>query len=153
MTKPPPSARSTDLTALAGELRVAVGKLVRRAREHAHAGDFTSAQKSVLVHLDRDGPATVSDLARAESVKPQSMRITVASLEALGVVRGKADPSDGRKTLIDLTPAFKRRLHASRAAKEDWLVRAFQALLSAREQAQLAATVKLLQRLADAETV
>ncbi|WP_118182511.1 MarR family winged helix-turn-helix transcriptional regulator [Paraburkholderia phosphatilytica] len=149
MSKQPPSAGSTDLAALAGDLRIAVSKLVRRAREHSTAGDFTPAQKSVLVHLERDGPATVSALARAEHVKPQSMRITVGSLEALGVVKGEADPGDGRKTLIDLTPSFRRTLQANRAAKEDWLIRAFQAQLSAQEQATLAAAVELLQRLAD----
>lgn len=149
MAKQSSSPKSTDLAVLAGELRVAVGKLVRRVREHSQAGEFTSAQKSVLIHLDRDGPATVSALARAESVKPQSMRMTVAGLEALGVVKGEADPSDGRKTLIDLSPTFKRKVQASRAAKEDWLLRAIEAQLSAQEQAALAAAVKLLQRLAD----
>lgn len=140
---------ATDLPVLAGELRVAVGKLVRRVRGQAQAGDFTSSQKSVIVHLDRSGPATVSELARADAVKPQSMRITVAGLEALGVVEGKPDPDDGRKTLIGLTSTFRRKLHASRAAKEDWLVQALQAQLSVKEQAALADAVKLLQRLAD----
>lgn len=77
------------------------------------------------------------------------MRITVAGLEALGVVKGEADPSDGRKTLIDLTPTFRGTLQASRAAKEDWLVRALEAQLSAQEQGELADAVGLLRRLAD----
>jgi DNA-binding MarR family transcriptional regulator len=149
MKRQSPSPPSTDLAALAGELRISVSRLVRRAREYSHAGDFTSAQKSVLFHLDRGGPATVSALARAEGVKPQSMRITVAGLEALGVVEGEPDPGDGRKTLINLTPTFRRTIQASRAAKEDWLIRALQAQLSAREQAVLATAVGLLQRLAD----
>jgi DNA-binding MarR family transcriptional regulator len=149
MTRQSPPPQSADLTALAGELRIAVSKLVRRAREHSQSSDFTSAQKAVLFHLERDGPATVSALARAQGVKPQSMRITVAGLETLGVVKGEADPTDGRKTLIDLTPTFRRTLQASRAAKEDWLIGALQAQLSPREQATLAAAVELLQRLAD----
>jgi DNA-binding MarR family transcriptional regulator len=77
------------------------------------------------------------------------MRITVAGLEAMGAIRGEPDPSDGRQTLIALTPAFRKTVKASRAAKEDWLVRALQAQLSAQEQRELAAAVKLLQRLAD----
>ncbi|RKF38273.1 MarR family winged helix-turn-helix transcriptional regulator [Paraburkholderia fungorum] len=149
MNKQSPSPKPTDLPILAGELRIAVGKLVRRARELANPNDLTSAQKSVVFHLERDGPATVSALARAEGVKPQSMRITVAGLEASGVVKGEADPGDGRKTLIGLTPTFRRALQANRAAKEDWLVRALQAQLSAQEQAELGAAVELLKRLAD----
>ncbi|MEX1827483.1 MarR family winged helix-turn-helix transcriptional regulator [Luteibacter sp. CQ10] len=149
MVKSSPSPNAPSAAALAADLRISVGKLVRRLREQAHPGDFTSAQKSVLLRLDRDGPATVSALARAESVRPQSMRITVAGLEAMKAVHGKPDPDDGRQTLIDLTPAFRKTLKETRAAKEDWLVHALQAQLTPAEQGELAAAVKLLQRLAD----
>jgi DNA-binding MarR family transcriptional regulator len=135
--------------ALAGDLRIALGKLKRRLREQAHPTDFTDSQKSVLLRLDRDGPATVSALARAESVRPQSMRVTVGGLEAMGAVSGKPDPTDGRQTLIDLTPGLRKALNANRAAKDDWLLRALQTQLSPHEQAELAAAVKLLQRLAE----
>lgn len=77
------------------------------------------------------------------------MRITVADLEAMGAINGKPDTTDGRQTLIDLTPRFRKTLKESRAAKDDWLVRALQAQLSPQEQGELAAEVKLLQRLAD----
>ncbi len=137
------------MAALAAELRVSVGKLTRRVREQAHPGDFTSAQKSVLLRLERDGPVTVSMLARAESVRPQSMRVTVASLETLGVVSGVPDPADGRQTIFNLTPAFLKTLQTGRAVKEDWLFRALQAQLTPRERGELAAAIKLLQRLAD----
>jgi DNA-binding MarR family transcriptional regulator len=149
MTKQRNPPEPPDLAVLAGELRISLGKLIRRLREQAHPGDFSSAQKSVLLRLDRDGPATVSALARAESVRPQSMRVTVAGLEAMGAVRGDPDPADGRQTLIQLTPSFRRHLKASRAAKEDWLVRALQAQLSPQEQGELMAAVALFQRLAD----
>jgi len=149
MVKQSRASGTPELAALAGDLRISLGKLIRRVREQTHADDFTSAQKSVLLRVERDGPTTVSALARAESVRPQSMRITVAGLEAMGAIRGEPDPSDGRQTLIALTPAFRKTVKASRAAKEDWLVRALQAQLSAQEQRELAAAVKLLQRLAD----
>src|ERR1700684_1819076 len=97
--------KASRLSALAGELRVSLGKLIRRVREQAHPGDFTSAQKSVLLRLERDGPMTVSALARAESVRPQSMRVTVASLEKMRLVSGAQDPADGRQTFFSLTAA------------------------------------------------
>lgn len=149
MAKQTPPSQSAQLAELAGELRISLAKLVRRVREQAHPNDFTSAQKSVLLRLDRDGPVTVSALARAESVRPQSMRITVAALESMAAVHGEPDPTDGRQTLISLTPAFRKALQAHRAAKDDWLLRALQAQLSPQEQAELADAVKLLQRLAD----
>jgi len=139
----------SHLTALAGELRVVVGKLNRRLREQAHAGDFTNAQKSVLLRLERDGPATASMLARAEGVRPQSMRITVSALEAAGVVSGKPDPRDGRQTFLSLTPSFLKIVKTGRTAREDWLFRALRAQLAPREHKQLVAAVKLLSRLAD----
>lgn len=149
MSRTTKTTTSPQLVALAGELRVVVSKLSRRLREQAHAGDFTNAQKSVLQRLERDGPATVSMLARAEGVRPQSMRITVAALEAAGVVSGNPDPKDGRQTFLSLTPSFLKIVRTGRAAREDWLFRALQAQLAAREHEQLAAAVKLLSRLAD----
>jgi DNA-binding MarR family transcriptional regulator len=143
------ASEASRRSALAGELRVAIGKLSRRLREQAQAGDLTEAQKSVILHLDRDGSATVSALAKAEGVRHQSMRVTVASLEAMGVVSGEPDPSDGRQTIFSLTPAFLKILRTGRAAKEDWLFRALQAQLTPREREELAAAVKFLQRLAD----
>jgi DNA-binding MarR family transcriptional regulator len=143
------TSESPQLTALAGELRAVFAKLKRRLREQADAGDFTDTQKSVLLRLERDGPATVSMLARAEGVRPQSMRITVAALEAAGAVRGKPDPKDGRQTFLSLTPTFLKVIRTGRAAREDWLFRALHEQLSAREREQLAAAAKLLSRLAD----
>jgi DNA-binding MarR family transcriptional regulator len=150
MNDPSSSPDAAPLAAaLAGELRAVIGKLVRRAREQSSSGDFTNAQKSVLLKLERDGPATVSMLARAEGVRPQSMRMTVSALEALGAVSGKPDPQDGRQTFVSLTPSFVKMLKTGRAARQDWLFRALQARLSLREQKQLVAAVKLLGRLAD----
>ena len=148
MRKKTPLPDDSNLLALAGELRICLGKLIRRLREQSNPGDFSTSQKSVLLRLERDGPATVSALARAESVKPQSMRITVAALQAAGAIRGEADPSDGRQTLIALTQEFRKTVKVSRTAREDWLFQALQARLTPQEHEQLAATVALLQRLA-----
>ena len=143
------ASKDSRLSALAGELRVAIGILVRRAREQTQAGDLTASQKSVILRLEHAGPATVAMLAKAESVRHQSMRVTVASLEAMGAVSGAPDPADGRQTLFNLTPACLKTLKTGRAVKEDWLFRALQAQLTAREQDELAVAVKLLRRLAD----
>ncbi len=142
-------AEAEQTVALAVELRVVVGKLSRRLREQSQAGDLTSSQKSVIIRLDRDGPATVSTLARAEGVRPQSMGATVAFLEAAGLVSGSPDPSDGRQTVISLTALCRKMVKESRAAREDWLFRAVQATLSSTDQAQLSAALELLNRLAD----
>ena len=40
-----------------------------------------------------EGPATVTSLARAEGVRPQSMGATVAALQEAGLVGGAPDPA------------------------------------------------------------
>ena len=135
--------------AVAGELRVVLGRLKRRLREELHMGELSWSQVSVLGHLERGGPATVSTLARAEGMRPQSMGATVAVLEKAGLVSGTADPNDGRQTVISLTPACRELIKASRAAREDWLFRSIRTNLTPAEQKQLANAVELLKRVAD----
>jgi DNA-binding MarR family transcriptional regulator len=137
--------------ALAGDLRVVIGQLRRRLREQSSIGDLTWSQTSVLSRLEREGSATVSSLARAEGMRPQSMGATVSALEAAGLVNGSPDPEDGRQTILSLTPACREWIKAARAAKEDWLFRAIQSKLSPEEQGELAKGVKLLKRLAEGE--
>ncbi len=149
MAKRSDGSEFSSSIALAGGLRVAIAKLMRRLREQSQVGDFSESQKSVILRLERDGPATVSTLAKAESVRHQSMRVTVASLKTADVVSGEPDPGDGRQTIFDLTPAFLKILKTGRAAKQDWLFRALQAQLTPREQKELAAAVELLNRLSE----
>lgn len=137
--------------ATAGELRALVGKLKRRLREKSDMGGLTLSQLSVLSHLHRDGPATVTALARRDHVRPQSMGATVASLQALGLVRGTPDPGDRRQTLLSLTAKAHARIRQDRAAREDWLFRAILARFTPKEQDALARGVALLKRLAEDE--
>jgi DNA-binding MarR family transcriptional regulator len=138
--------------ALAADLRVVIGKLIRRLREQARADDLSWSQMSVLGRLERDGPATVTLLARAEGVRPQSMGATIAALEAAGLVVGTPDPADGRSTILSLTDTCRDMIRANRAAKEDWLFHAIRTRFSASDQAALANAAALLQRLADVPT-
>jgi DNA-binding MarR family transcriptional regulator len=149
MNSEPADSESVGPATLAAELRIVAGALSRRLREQADVGDLTSAQKSVLLRLERDGPATGSALARAEAMRPQSMGAIVAALEAAGYVTGAPDPSDGRQTIISLTDHFRDWASAARAARQDWLLRTLQARLTAQEQHQLAGAVELLKRLLD----
>jgi DNA-binding MarR family transcriptional regulator len=136
-------------SALAGELRILISQLRHRLREQTNPGDFTFSQASVIIRLERDGPATVSALARAEGVRQQSMGTTISTLEAAGLVKGSPDPTDGRQTILSLTDACREMIQANRSAKEDWLFRVIQTKLSPVEQKQLATALELLKRIAD----
>ncbi len=149
MAKPDLPVDPDSLHIVAEDLRVLVGKLRRRLREESHVGDFTPSQVQVLGLLEREGPATVTALARAHGMRPQSMGETLSALRAAGLVSGTPDPNDGRQTVLSLTPVFRKKVKASRAAREDWLFRTIQTRFSAAEQQQLVIGVELLKRLID----
>ena len=91
MGKPKTEIDAARASALAAELHAVGGKLKRRLREQASAGDLTPSQTSVLMHLDREGPTTVTTLARTEGVRSQSMGATVASPRSQPFSNGPAD--------------------------------------------------------------
>ncbi len=135
--------------ALAVELRMLASQLRRRLRQEASAADWTESQRAVLLRLERQEVATVTELALAEGVRSQSMGATVASLIEAGYVKGDPDPADGRRTLLSLTPQARKVFWQVRTAREDWLQRAVSARYAPSEQKQLLAAVQLLQRLLD----
>jgi DNA-binding MarR family transcriptional regulator len=136
-------------SALALEIRTLIGKLRRKLRDQTGHDDFTSSQAAVLLRLEKDGPATVSNLARAEAIRPQSMSAAIAPLEAAGLVSGAPDPNDGRQTLLSLTSKCRELLQKRRAAKQDWLTKTLHAKLSTEEQKKLAEALDILARLVE----
>src|SRR6478609_9911490 len=134
MKSQPGSIATADPHAVAGELRVVLGRLQRRLRAQGDLGDFTRSQLSVLARLERDGPSTMTNLARAEGVRPQSMSATVAVLEGAEMITGDADPTDGRKTLLSLTDTAREQFATGRLAREDWLFRAIRTEFAPAEQ-------------------
>ena len=135
----------TDPTVVASELRLVLGLLVRRLRAENR---LPLPQGSVLGRIDREGPASVSELAAAERVRPQSMAQTVADLEADGLVTRRPDPGDRRRWLVELTAAGDSALEADRRTREGWLAEAIRGL-SREEQAVLARAVGVLRELAE----
>jgi DNA-binding MarR family transcriptional regulator len=134
---------------MAAELRVVLGLLKRRLRAEANKGELSLSQVAVLGTLDREGPATVTALARAEGVRPQSMGATVAVLQEAGLVGGTPDPADGRQVMLSLTDTARAWLKASRAAREDWLSQAIRSHLTPAEQQELATALRLLRRIVE----
>jgi DNA-binding MarR family transcriptional regulator len=149
MTVSPADRQAVRAATLAQDIRALAGKLKRRLREQGYVGDLTPSQTAVLLRLEKDGPATTSDLARAEAMRPQSMGTVITALESAGLVHGVPDPDDGRKTILSLTDACRQRIAEGRAARQDWLLRTIQSRLSPEEQEQLATMVALLKRLVD----
>ena len=135
-----------DSGALASELRVVLGQLIRRLRTQHR---FSLSQGSVLGRLDREGPQSTSKLAAAERVRPQSMGQTVAELEGQGLIERHADPSDGRSSLIELTEAGRVELREDRGRREGWLAEALEQSFDNEEREVLDRAVGLLARLGE----
>lgn len=132
--------------ALASDLRLVLGQLMRRLRaEHS----FSLTQGAVLGRLDREGPLGTVELAAAERVRPQSMGQTLAELESQGLVVRRPHETDRRRTLIDLTDDGRRVLAEDRKRRIGWLAEAIDRELSAEEQETLDRAVALLARLAE----
>jgi len=122
-----------------------LGQLVRRLRaEHR----LPLSHGTVLARLERQGPATTSNLAAAERVRPQSMAQTIVDLEDAGFVSRTPDPTDRRQVLIAVTDEGLAALAEDRARREGWLAQAIASELTPEEQDVIMRAVPLLRRLA-----
>lgn len=136
------------LESVVADLTLAIGQLLRRLRSEAHPGELNLSQASVLARLAREGPLTTADLARAESMKPQSMKAILAILEEAGCVERQPHPTDGRQILFVPTPKGLEERKQRAAAKREWLVDALAGLDQAEIDA-LAAAIPIIKRLGD----
>lgn len=105
-------------------LITAVSLLRRRVREVALPRGLSWTQIAIVARIAKNGPATTSDLARAERMKPQSMGAAITELEALGLLKRRAHPVDKRQMLIELTPEGAAEQERVRAEKITWLAEA-----------------------------
>lgn len=131
---------------LAEDLRRSVGGFVRAIRHET--GTTKSAQSEALDLLDRRGPMNVAALAQTRGVAHQSMRLVVAQLEASGLVRQDADPSDRRSRLISISPSGRETLAQERGLRTSRIADAIRSTLSPDERDLLRAATAILDRLA-----
>jgi len=137
-----------DLVRAGCDLRVVLGRIVRRLRQGHAAGDLTLSEISVLSRLDRDGPTTPGALAEEERVRPQAMGATLATLEQRHLVERRAHPDDGRCVVMSVTTAGQRILVDRRGVNTQRVARAL-GEFSLAEQRQLVVAIPLLEKLAE----
>jgi DNA-binding MarR family transcriptional regulator len=117
-----------------------VALLVRHLRSAAGPRELTLSEASALGRLVSDGPATTADLARAEGIKPQSMRTTLAALEKMGHIEREPHPTDGRQVYLKATPKGEAVRQSMKDAKRSWLAAAIGQLDKQEREALFAAT-------------
>lgn len=128
----------------------AIGLLVRRVRAAAASHELSLTESAVLTRLAKEGPATTADLARAESVKPQSMGATIAALEEMGLVERTPHPTDGRQLNTELTAKGVAVQKSAKDAKRTWMAQAI-ARLDEEERETLFAAARIMKRLAESD--
>jgi DNA-binding MarR family transcriptional regulator len=130
------------------DLIQSIGLLLRRVRAAAAGHELSLTESAVMARLANDGPATIAELARAESVKPQSMGATIAALEEIGLIEREPHPTDGRQMNIELTAKGVAVRKSARDAKRSWLAQAI-GHLDEQERETLFAAGEIIKRLAE----
>lgn len=132
------------------DLLSSIGLLIRRVRAATPNRELSLTESAVLGRLARQGPSTAADLARAESVKPQSMAATIAALEESDLVERQPHPTDRRQFHVVLTPKGAALRKTVRDAKLAWLLQAI-SKLEERDREALLHAGEILKRLAEGE--
>jgi len=144
------ASHGTSLETAITELSLAIGQLLRRLRAESNSDGLTWSQTVALSRLEKAGPMTTADLARAESVKPQSMGATLAELEREALVKRHPHPTDGRQVLFALTGKGIEARRKRSAAKQKWLLAAM-TKFDSDERQTLVSAAALIKRLSEAE--
>jgi DNA-binding MarR family transcriptional regulator len=107
---------------VAGRLHSAAIHLLRVARTVDAESGLSPARLSAMSVLVFGGPRTVGGLAEAEGVRSPTMTQMVNGLEAGGLVRRRAVREDGRRVVVEATPAGRRLLRKAQDRRLDVLV-------------------------------
>ncbi|MDY7105211.1 MAG: MarR family transcriptional regulator [Actinomycetota bacterium] len=144
---PAGSGETSGSAELGEELRTVIGELVRRART---SDELAASHAAALGHLDREGPATVAELAERCRVRHQSMAAVASRMTQQGEVESRPHPADGRARLLTITAAGRAELQRDRARRAAWLAAAIDAGPPGTHR-DVAHAITVLRRLAEAE--
>lgn len=131
-----------DPVAVANALHSASVHLLRRVRQEDERTGVSPGRLSALSVLVFGGPMRLTDLARAEQVKPPTMTRIVAALEDQGLVRRRAATDDARATILEATSRGTKVLKAGRRRRVSRLARALRGLST--EELELLARAAVL---------
>jgi DNA-binding MarR family transcriptional regulator len=136
----------------AQELRVAIGRVARRLRQlYATDRERTASfiELGILVHLEREGPASPSTMAAEEGVTSQAIAGVVRELERRALVERTGDQQDRRRVAVAITGAGRELLMSREHAVVDAMVKALAGAYTPAERRQLESAIPLLNRLAE----
>ena len=133
---------------VAAALQMSIGLCLRQLRQMRVEGGLRLPEASALKRLDRSGPTSVTELAKAEQISVQSMGTTLGALEARGLVERHPHPSDGRRSVLSITKSGTRVLSDKHNGRAEQLAKALSAGFTPSELRQLMIAAPLIERLA-----
>jgi DNA-binding MarR family transcriptional regulator len=148
MTADSPTEITSDDVQLASSLRIGIMRLARRLRSERTDETLTLSQISALSTLRKHGPLSPSALAEYERVQPPSMTRIITALEERRLVERKAHESDGRVSVIALSPEGIDILEQDRLRRNAWLATMLHSL-SEEERVELRAAAPVIEKLGE----
>ncbi len=134
----------------ATSIRRGVTQLARLLRRLRAAHGLSAAKLALLGHLFRaGGPLAAIDLARLESLQPQSLTRLIAELEQDGLIMRRRADDDRRQVEISIAPAGEALLKADARRQDAFLGRVMVERLTEPEIEILRLAGHLLTRLTD----
>ena len=131
-------------TSVADAIHSAAIHLLRKIRKEDERTGITASRLSALSVLVFAGPMRITDLARAEHVKPPTMTRIVAALETDQLAKRRADAADGRSARIEATRRGERLMQQGRQRRVERLGAALKGL-SDEERAVLSRAAAIIE--------
>lgn len=137
--------RASALLRLFDETTALFHRLRAVAAEVHGEGKLSAGRRGILRSLEREGPQTVPQLARARPVSRQHIQTLVNPLIAEGLVAGEENPAHRRSPLLVLTAKGRRHVEAMTRAEAE-LLKGAETGVPLEEIQQAAATLGAMRR-------
>jgi DNA-binding MarR family transcriptional regulator len=131
---------------IAGQLRLAALRLLRRLRSEYGPEGLSAVQFSALSSLYRNGSMSPRELATLEQVQPPTVTRLIASLERADLVTRRVHPKDRRQLIIELTPSGTKLIASATACTDHWFATHLAALTDD-ERAVIAGAIPIINKI------
>ncbi|MGC0367520.1 DNA-binding MarR family transcriptional regulator [Rhodococcus sp. 27YEA15] len=145
------SSKNSESAEVASALAGSMVRLRARLRRESAdlAGGWSWTQLLTLTRIIEEGSSTVTELAAAEHVRPQSMTDTVRVLTKAGLVESAQDVNDRRRMQITPTAHGRKVARDLRTVRESWLAQAIAVSADPAQIRLLGEAAELINKLAD----
>jgi DNA-binding MarR family transcriptional regulator len=128
MTRAKTTRTTSEITAIADELRPTLLRLARELRREARSAGESPEQVAILVSIKHSPGVTAGELAASERVSAPAMSKLVSRLERDGLVARTQSDADRRRAGLTLTEEGQRVLRRVRSRRTAWLATRLSAL-------------------------